>query len=179
MSHGDGVGRDRIREARAKLAKTQFHSALELRPMANVSGDLAGIVGDYLLDLMGMFHERTVCRRVNVAVTELVTNALSNTLDPDAALRVDVRVDAEALVIEVSNEVDESQYAAVEARVQQISQSADVKALLRDTIHFRRPRRLAGGLGLLRLASENRFVLSVRRDGNTMTVRATHALEVK
>ncbi len=170
-------GIDRILAERARLAKTQFRSTLSLSPAGNVTGDLAGILGGYLLDLMGMFYERILCRRVNVAVTELVTNALSHALTVEAELRVDVCVDAEALVVEVSSKVDDAQYAEVEARVRQISDSADVRGLLRDTIHHRRARQLEGGLGLLRLASENRFGLSLRRDGETMTIRAEHALE--
>jgi hypothetical protein len=128
---------------------------------------------------MGMFYDRVVCRRANVAVTEFVTNALSNAVDPEGELRVDVTVDADALVVEVSNKVDDPGYAAVEARVQRINESPDIKALLRETIKHRRARRLKGGLGLLRLSSENRFALSVRREGEYMIVRAVHALEAK
>jgi hypothetical protein len=170
---------ERIREAQGKLAKTQLHSSLRLSPTANATGELAGVLGDHLLDLMGMFYDRVVCRRANVAVTEFVTNALASAVDPQGELRVDVSVDARALVVEVSNKVDDPGYAAVAARVQRINESADVRALLRETIHQRRARRLEGGLGLLRLSSENKFVLSVRRDGEYMTVRAEHALEAE
>jgi hypothetical protein len=179
MSVDERVGLERIREVEAKLAKTQLRSTLRLSPTASATGDLAGILGGHLLELMGMFYDRVVCRRANVAVTEFVTNALSNAVDPAGELRVDVSVDADALVVEVSNKVDDPGYAAVEARVRRINESEDVKALMRETINHRRARRLKGGLGLLRLTSENRFVLSVRRDGEYMTLRAEHALEAK
>jgi hypothetical protein len=173
------VSSERIREAQGKLAKTQLRSTLCLSPTTNAGGELAGVLGDHLLDLMGMFYDRVVCRRANVAVTEFVTNALTNAVDPAGELRVDISIDSEALVVEVSNKVDDPGYAAVAERVQRINESADVRALLRDTINFRRARRLPGGLGLLRLSSENKFVLSVRRDGEYMTIRAEHALEAQ
>src|SRR5690606_12657351 len=110
----DDDGLERIRSAQAKLARTRLRTTLELAPMGNVTGDLAGILGEHLLDLMGMFHERALCRRANIAVTEFVTNALAYTSDPEAELRVQVTLAAEALVVEVSNKVDDAQYADVE-----------------------------------------------------------------
>ena len=60
------------------------------------------------------------------------------------------------------NAAKREQYKKVKARVNRINSTDNLRKLLADTIHARRKDRLKGGLGLIRLAAENKFELSVR-----------------
>lgn len=170
----DSTDRQDLDEESAQLARTQLSSTLYLSPVRNVLGDLAGVLGEHVLTLMGMFYPRPLCRRANVVVTELVTNVLENIVEPESELRFDITVNAEDLVIEVGNQVTDAQFEAVQKRIVAIQQSDDVKELLKQTIRERRPKRLKGGLGFMRLAAENKFDLSLRREDGYMTIRAVH-----
>ncbi len=157
-----------------QLARTRLSSSLRLAPVGNVLGDVAGVLGEHVLTLMGMFYSRPLSRRANVVVTELVTNVLENIVDPESELRFDIEVDAERLVIEVENLVTDEQFENVRARIDYINAAPDVRALLKQTIKERRPKRLKGGLGFMRLVSENKFELTVERRDGYMTIRAVH-----
>ena len=122
---------EELEQLKSELARTQIRSTLNLTPVRNVSGDLARLLGEHLRALLGMFYAPVVCRRANVAVTEFVTNVLTNA-SSDGELRVELFVDGGALVVEVSNRVDGAQYQDVARRVAQINDSTDVKALLED-----------------------------------------------
>jgi hypothetical protein len=168
---------DRSAELRAesdRLARTRLSSTLRLAPVGNVLGDVAGVLGEHVLTLMGMFYPRPLCKRANVVVTELVTNVLENIVDPESEMRFLIEVDAEKLVIEVQNRVSDEQFENVRARIDRINSSSDVRALLKQTIRERRPQRLKGGLGFMRLATENKFELSAERQDGYMTIRAVH-----
>lgn len=175
----DETSLERVRELKSKLARTRLRTTLYLSPVGNVSGDLARLLGEHVLALMGMFYDHAVCRRANVAVTEFVTNVFSYASRPEDELRFDLSVDGDALRIEVSNRVDDDQYEDVAQRIAMINAAQDPKRLLRETINHRRALQLKGGLGLMRLATENKFSLSLRRDGTTMTICAEHQLESK
>ncbi|HEY0137802.1 MAG TPA: hypothetical protein VGB85_27140, partial [Nannocystis sp.] len=120
-----------------------------------------------------------IVKKANVAVTELIQNVLENIVDPTSELVLDMRVDGDALDIRVRNRATEVQYEAVRARVDALAQAADPKRLLGETLRARRADQLKGGLGLLRLVSENRFQLEASYEQEHLTVHAAFPLRGK
>jgi hypothetical protein len=148
--------------------------SLEIGPLSSVLGDVAGLLGESTLALLGMFHPPVVARRANVVITELVTNVLENVAFDGSSFTLDLQADEERVVVAVTNEATPEQYAHVRERVERVQSVTDAKALLASTIRERRHQRLRGGLGLTRLVAENRFALAVDYQGGRMTVRAEH-----
>jgi anti-sigma regulatory factor (Ser/Thr protein kinase) len=126
-----------------------------------------------------MFYPMRVCKKANVVVTELVTNVLEHVSEQDqeGSILLELCIDQDRLVVGVTNRATAAQYETVRARLQEITQAADPKHLLRDTIRSRRADRLKGGLGLMRLAVENRFGLAATYDQGNLMVKAEFALK--
>ncbi|MBI4953909.1 MAG: ATP-binding protein [Myxococcales bacterium] len=160
----------------AELARTDIEMSFRVRPLGNVVGDLSGILGAHATELVGAFYPRRVSNKVNVVLTELVNNVLQNFVDRESDIQVTLRLDAERLVLRVSNAATPAQYDKVRGIVERIQATPDPRTLLRDTIRERRKSRLRGGLGLLRLVVENKFQLGVSYDQSVLTVESRIAL---
>lgn len=156
--------------------RTRVGVSLRVAPLGDIRGNLAGLLGDSLLSLLGMFYPPAVGKKANVVVTELIQNVLENIVDPTSELLLELRVDGDALLVEVRNLATPAQFEAVRARVDALAGSPDPKRLLGDTLRARRADRLKGGLGLLRLVSENRFRLAARYEQGHLTVSAAFPL---
>jgi hypothetical protein len=181
QSETESTTRDRTPKdlAASELAKTSVRASFEITPVDHVVGDVAGVLGDHMLVLLGMFYPRTLCRKANVVVTELVQNVLENVSDPQGKLSCDIEVDASTLRVRVANRVQTEQWKRVELRVNEIRGTKDLRALVATTLRERRKAQQRGGLGLMRLAHENKFAIDAAfapetRDGwGTLTVEAT------
>ena len=68
------------------------------------------------------------------------------------------------------NKAEKSQYEKVRKHIEKINSAPDLRQLLADTIRDRRKDRLKGGLGLIRLAAENKFTLSAHYDAEHLIV---------
>ena len=79
-------------------------------------------------------------------------------------------VNKEHLRIKVMNTAKRSQYRKVRDHIKMINSAGDLRTLLAETIRERRKDRLRGGLGLIRLAAENKFTLSVGYRAPYLTV---------
>ncbi|HQY60861.1 MAG: ATP-binding protein [Myxococcales bacterium] len=156
------------------LATTTTRLRLTVGPLDHVTGDLAGLVGEHALQLLGMFYPRNVARKANVVVTELVTNVFENIYDPKSSFDLELDAGPTGLVIGVRNQVTPEQYAKVKARVDLIRDTPDLRAMVANTIRERRKERLKGGLGLMRLAQENKFDIGIAYQDGAMTVTATY-----
>lgn len=150
--------------------------SLTVSPLGDVQGNLASSVGESLLAMLGVFYPTPLCKKANVVITELVQNVIDNISDPSSAMRVDLRIDGDALVVEVTNKATAEQFQAVKERVDQLRDVSDPKRLFADTLRARRMQRLRGGLGLIRLVSENRFRLSATYAGEHLTMQAVFPL---
>ncbi len=157
-----------------RLATTVTRLRLTVGPLDHVTGDLAGLVGEQSLQLLGMFYPRNVAKKANVVITELVTNVFENMVDPKSSFDLALDAGPTGLVIAVRNQVTPEQYAKVKARVDLIRDTPDLRALVANTIRERRKERLKGGLGLMRLAQENKFAIATAYDDGAMTVTATY-----
>lgn len=161
----------------AKLARTRIKTTLTLEPIGNIVGDVAGVLGEALLELLGMFYPSNVAKKANIVITELVTNVVENVSHPDSEMQFALSIDGDTLIIEVTNKVTDEQYSNVSKRIDGINNSPDVRKMLAETIRARRVNRLKGGLGFMRLVTENKFKLShARRDG-LLTVRAEFSMK--
>lgn len=155
---------------------TSVQLSLAVSPLGDIRGNLAATVGESLLAMLGMFFSPTLCKKANVVITELVQNVIDNVSDPASEMRIDVRIDGEALQVEVTNKVTPEQFQAVRERIEQLNTVSDPKRLFADTLRARRMQRLRGGLGLIRLVSENRFRLSANYAGEHLTMQAVYLL---
>lgn len=155
---------------------TRLGVSFRVAPLGDIRGNLATLLGDSLPALLGMFYPPAVGKKANVAVTELIQNVVENIVDPASELLLELNVDADGLEVQVRNKATLAQYEAVRARIDAVARVADPKRLLAETLRARRADRLKGGLGLLRLVSENRFRLSARYEHEHLTVFATFPL---
>lgn len=155
---------------------TSVGLSLSLSPLGDIRGNLAATLGEALIGMLGMFYPPPLCKKANIVVTELVQNVLENVSDPGSEMRLDLRIDSDQLHVTVVNKVTEDQYAIVRERVDQLAGEADPKRLFADTLRARRSQRLRGGLGLIRLVSENRFRLSASYAGELLTMQAVFSL---
>lgn len=155
---------------------TRLGIAFNVAPLGDIDGNLPRLLGESILELLGMFYPSTVGKKANVVVTELVQNVIENIVDPYSELHLDLRVDGDALVVRVTNKATPEQYEGVRARVDALSGTTDAKKLFSTTLRARRADRLKGGLGLMRLVSENRFRLAVSYERGLLTMQAAFPL---
>lgn len=160
----------------APAVPTRIDLAISVGPLGNVVGNIATVLGDALLPLLAMFYPPPLCKKANVVMTELVQNVMENLVDRSADVRVQLAIDGAALVVAVTNKVTPEQRAAVEARIGTLAALEDPKKLFAETLRARRVQRLRGGLGLMRLVSENKFRLSTHCEHDHLTVRAEFPL---
>ena len=158
------------------LTNTNISTRYELSPVRNFIGDLSGLLASFTDELIGAFFPRTISKKANIVITELVNNAVRNTADENSKIVLETGINRKLLVIRVTNVAGPEQYAAVWNRIERISTSEDPRKLLAQTIRERRKERLRGGLGLIRLAAENKFDLSAAYDAPYLTVESRIAL---
>ena len=158
------------------LLKTNISMSYTLSPVKNLIGDMSGMLGNFCDEFLGAFYPRIVCQRANIVVTELVNNAIANKMDQDSKIILELSIDGSALCIKVTNVADQEQYDKVKAHIERINTTDNKIKLLAETIRQRRKERLGGGLGLIRLAAENKFNLSVDYDAPFLIVESKIAL---
>ena len=143
-----------------ELATTSISMRYDLSPIRNIIGDLSGLLGNFSDELIGAFYSKTVSKKANIVITELVNNAVVNSPDSDSKVTLEIMINKDLLRISVANAANRSQYRKVRDHIKMINSASDLRKLLADTIRERRKDRLRGGLGLIRLAAENKFTLS-------------------
>jgi len=162
----------------APVAPANVRVSVRVGPLSSVLGDVAGLLAEAAQSLLAMFYPLPTARRSNVVITELVTNVLENVVDPASDFTMDLAINGDVLEIAVCNTVAPEQYEKIRARVEQLQNHAEAKKLLVKTIRERRPQRMKGGLGLIRLVAKNRFALTSEYADGRATVRAQQALKV-
>jgi hypothetical protein len=138
--------------------------------MRNIIGDLSGLLGNFSDELIGAFYPKNVSKKANIVITELVNNAVVNSTDGDSTVTLEIIINHDRLRIRVTNAAKRSQYRRVRDHIKMINSTGDLRKLLADTIRERRKDRLRGGLGLIRLAAENKFRLSAGYRAPYLTV---------
>jgi len=143
-----------------ELATTVISMRYDLSPKRNIIGDLSGLLGNFSDELIGAFYPKNVSKKANIVITELVNNAVVNSTDGDSKVTLEILIKKDLLRIKVTNAAKRSQYRKVRDHIKMINSTGDLRTLLAETIRERRKDRLRGGLGLIRLAAENKFTLS-------------------
>jgi hypothetical protein len=152
--------------------QTAVGASITISPLDHVAGDVAGLLGNFLFDLLGMFYPRQICSKANVVVIELVTNVMEHCSIRDGAMRVDLKIDGEHLLITVANPVTPDEFQAVKDRFDAIDRAEDKKKLLADTVRRRHVDRQRGGLGLMRLTAESKFEVKAEHVEGYLVVKA-------
>lgn len=158
-------------------AQTSVSAAINIAPINHISGDVGGLLGNFLFQLLGMFYPRRICARANVVVTELITNVMEHASSREGQIGLSLTVDPQELVIKVSNSATQQEYEAIRARFEEISAAKDPKQLLAQTVYARHNDRAKGGLGLMRLAAESKFQLSTQYADGLLVIRAHLSME--
>lgn len=153
-----------------QLATTGIKLNCEISPVGHVGDSVGAIVSSYVSNLVGAFYSRNTARKVNSALTELIDNVLSHSVDKSGALAVQVELNGNMLKVRVAGPASLSQYESVRDHVASIRSAPSSRDLFRRTIHERRKKRLRGGLGLLRLVAENKFDIKVAYDESILSV---------
>ena len=153
-----------------ELATTSISMRYDFSPRRNIIGDLSGLLGNFSDELIGAFYPKTVSKKANIVITELVNNAVVNSADGDSKITLEIMIDEHLLRIRVTNAANRSQYKKVKEHIQMINSAGDLRQLLAETIRERRKDRLRGGLGLIRLAAENKFTLSAHYDAPYLVI---------
>lgn len=160
----------------AALATTELAMSCRIAPLKNVVGDIGGIISGYGSELVSAFYPPLVSRKVEVALNELIQNVLSNFIDGDSGITIDMRIVDQNLTVRVSSVATLEQFLTVKSVVESLKSAANPKELLKTTIRERRKDRQQGGVGLLRLVAENRFDLDAKFEGSVLAVESHIAL---
>lgn len=158
-------------------AQTSVSAAITISPINHISGDVGGLLGNFLFQLLGMFYPRRICARANVVVTELITNVMEHASSRSGEIGLSLTVDPQELTINVSNSATPAEFEAIRARFEEISAAQDPKQLLATTVYARHNDRQKGGLGLMRLAAESKFQLSTQYVQGLLIIRAHLSME--
>ena len=55
-----------------ELATTNISMRYDLSPIRNIIGDLSGLLGNFSDELIGAFYPKTVSKKANIVISELV-----------------------------------------------------------------------------------------------------------
>ena len=153
----------------ADLQTTHIAMRYSISPKRNVIGDIGGLIAGFCEQLFSAFYSRLVSKRANTVITELFNNAIENSSDPGSAITLEVQIDGSVLQIRMTNAARPEQFEKVRKHVDLIN-STDVRRLMAETIRERHKLQLKGGIGLMRLAVENKSRISVDYKNPVLTV---------
>jgi len=140
-------------DAPAPPGPTSVSVSITIAPLDHIAGDVAGLVGNFLFDLLrAVSLPREVLAKVNLMVIELVTNVMEQCSTRDEPLHVELRLEGDELQVTATPAEGEREFDEERERFEVIASAEDPNALLADTVHRRRVDRPKGGLGLIRLS---------------------------
>lgn len=154
-------------------SQTSVGASFTISPINHITSDVAGLLANFLDALLVRFYPRRICQKVNVVVTELVTNVIQHASERDGEVRLDLKIDPGGLVIKVANRVTPEEYRTVKAVFDEIFAAEDPRELFARTVRERRIDKQRGGLGLIRLTAENKFHLSTQYVDGVLLIAAT------
>ena len=144
----------------ADLQTTHIAMHYSISPQKNIIGDVGGLIAGFCEELVGSFYPHIVSKRANTVITELFNNAVENSVDPSGTITLEVQINSALLRIKMTNAARQEQFEKIKSHVDRIN-STDIRRLMAETIRERRKLQLKGGLGLIRLALENKSRISV------------------
>ncbi|TKD11905.1 hypothetical protein [Polyangium fumosum] len=124
--------------------KTAIAFSLTIDPLEHITGDVAGLVANFVFELLGMFFARSIASKANMAVIEMVTDVMEHDGDRQGPLGVRVRIEGDTLEITIAGP-------DVSTRFERIANAEDPRKMLADTVYKQRVGKAEEGLGLMRL----------------------------
>jgi hypothetical protein len=148
--------------------KLRIDLSYQFGPIKNVRHIISEIMGNFNEELFKTFYSKIISKRINTIISELINNVLANTKDKESFFSVKISSFENELKITVKNKVTLKQYNLVKDHVKKINNHNSPKKLLEETIKHRRQKELRGGLGLIRIVSEEKAKLQVRFINNSL-----------
>lgn len=150
-----------------------------INPVKNLQYSMSGLLGNFNAELVNQFYPPIIGKRLNIIISELVNNVYENKADECSKLFLSITIQGEEASIVVKNKVTPAQFESVRKHINTIKKSVNSLTLLSETMRARRCNNLKGGLGLIRLASENKALLSVRYDKSSSYMTLNSKLILK
>ena len=141
---------------------TIINFTYNILPVKNLKANTSGMLGDFNSEFIQNFYSPSICKRINVVLSELVNNVTENIIDKESRITINISLNKHHLIIKVSNKVDYEQYKFIKSHIGKINSSRDLRKLMVDTIKENRENGKKGGLGLIRLCYEEKSSLSIR-----------------
>ena len=145
-----------------KRNDTIINFTYNILPVKNIKKNTAGLLGDFNSEFIKNFYSDTICNKINVVVSELINNVIENIVDYESRLMININLNKHFLIIKISNKVDYEQFKLIKAHINKINESRDLKRLFTETMKENRENGKKGGLGLIRLAFEEKASLIIR-----------------
>jgi hypothetical protein len=151
-----------------------FHHSISYGPVSSLSFSTGSSTSDYLSHLIQLSsNDLRLAKRVRVISTELLQNAIQHAEQADSDVHINLMVVNNQVKISVSNTIGKETAEKVNSKIQEIMNSEDIKQFLRKTMDERKKQELRGGIGLIRMRSENNAVLESSWKKDILTVTAT------
>jgi hypothetical protein len=162
-----------------KFKDTNITFSIEFSPLENIKHNLSEKLGDFNAELLNFFYSRSISKKVNIIISELFNNIIENTADKSSKAVLDINVKEQNIQIKVKNKVTQDQYKKVKEHIDLINSNSNPSKFLYETIKLRRQHNLKGGLGLIRLVSEEKANLDTQYNNSYLTIIANLSIKGK
>lgn len=152
--------------------KAHIEATLSLHPLEHMTASVSVLIATFLDGLFRELHSKRVGAKINVGVTELLTNVIQHVSRRDGGMRISLKLKSDHLVLKVQNRATPEEYQKLKAIIDEVSTAESPGALFVKTLRERRSHHEEGGLGLIRLASESKFQLNLQYVNDVLTVVA-------
>ena len=79
------------------LATTNISMRYDLSPVKNIIGDVSGLLGTFSDELIGAFYSKTISKKANIVITELVNNAVENSVGGNGKMVLEISINRDVL----------------------------------------------------------------------------------
>lgn len=159
--------------------KADINVSYTFSSIMNITYSISSILGNFNSEIINGFYPKLISKRVNIIISELVNNVIDYMAINKSGIVLKMKVISDKVIIQVSNKVRYKQYLKVKKHIEEINKSKDIKYLFYETIKKRRSNGLKGGLGLIRLVSENKSSLNVNYNKNNSIMTITSKFNLK
>jgi hypothetical protein len=142
--------------------QSKINLSYQFEPVKDVRYTISEIMGNFNAELLKTFFSKVISKRVNIIISELINNVLANTKDKNSLFSVKICSYENEIKIIVKNHVTLKQFKFVKEHIKMINDHNSPKKLLAETIKERREKGLTGGLGLIRIVSEEKAKVQAR-----------------
>ena len=149
-----------------KEKQSKINLSYQFAPIKDTRYIISEIMGNFNAELFKIFFSKVISKRINTIISELINNVLANTIDKSSYFSVKIYSSENEIRIIVKNNVTLEQFKLVKEHIKMINVHNSPKKLLEEIIKERRAKGLTGGLGLIRIVSEEKAKVQVRYNNN-------------